>query len=562
MKNLRWQLLIVAIALVAIAVLLFTQRQTIDGPGVQPAAGGSYTEGLVGRLGRLNPLLDNYNQVDKDINRLIFSSLIRFDSRGAPTADLAEAWGVSVNGLVYNVTLRQDAVWHDGEDVTSEDVLFTIELLRSPEMPATEDLRAFWEAIEVEAFDEYNLQFRLPEPFAPFLDYLSFGILPQHIFAEEIPADIINSESNLAPIGSGPYQFGQLLGENNQIEGIVLQANSQYYGQQPLIGQIAFRFYADQSSAMDAYQQGEIDGIGQVDGDVLGAALADPNLNVYSSRLPLLTMILFNLDSPEVAFFQDPLLRTALLTGLNRDKMIGTVLDGQGVVADGPIMPGTWSYYEDQPRIAFNANDALRSLKAQGYSIPAEGGSTRGRDGVMLSFQLVHPDDPVHTALAEMIKEEWAFLGVTVDLVAVDAVTLHEDYLNPRTYQAALVDLDFTGLPDPDPYPFWHQSQATGGQNYSRWNDRRASEYLERARVATLVETRMRLYRNFQIHFSREMPALPLFYMVYNYAVDAQVQGISIGPLFDPSDRFAGVFEWALVLRTPIEELPTETSIP
>ena len=136
-----------------------------------------------------------------------------------------------------------------------------------------------------------------------------------------------------------------------------------------------------------------------------------------------------------------------------------------------------------------------------------------------------------------------------MNIIPVDNATLLRDYLEPRTYDAALVDLTIAGSPDPDPYPFWHQAMITGGQNYAKWDDRRASEYLERARVTPDRFERTRLYRNFQVHFARELPALPLFYPMYSYAVKNEVLGIQLGPIFEPSDRFSTVLEWFLEAR-------------
>jgi peptide/nickel transport system substrate-binding protein len=143
MKNMRWQILIVVLALVAIAVLLIGQQPTLLPivPEIKPATGGEYTEGLVGSLGRLNPVLDFNNPADREIDRLIYSSLVRFDDRGAPVNDLVESMGISQDGTVYNFSLHQGALWHDGKPVTSEDVVFTIDLLRSSELPIPEDIR-------------------------------------------------------------------------------------------------------------------------------------------------------------------------------------------------------------------------------------------------------------------------------------------------------------------------------------------------------------------------------------------------------------------------------------
>jgi peptide/nickel transport system substrate-binding protein len=138
---------------------------------------------------------------------------------------------------------------------------------------------------------------------------------------------------------------------------------------------------------------------------------------------------------------------------------------------------------------------------------------------------------------------------------------LATDFLTPRTYQAALVDLNLARTPDPDPYPFWHQAEATGGQNYSQWDNRAASEYLEQARVTTDYTLRTRLYRNFQVVFAKELPALPLFAPVYSYGVDSQVQGVQVAALYDASDRLETFGNWYLLTRRALEqtEIPTAT---
>jgi len=135
-------------------------------------------------------------------------------------------------------------------------------------------------------------------------------------------------------------------------------------------------------------------------------------------------------------------------------------------------------------------------------------------------------------------------------------------HLDTRLYQAALVDLNLSRSPDPDPYPFWHQAQISGGQNYARWDDRQASEYLEQARITVDLADRQRLYNNFQVRFSAELPALPLYYPVYTYAVTADVQGVSIGPLFDVSDRFSNITNWYLITRRTTETEVTATAAP
>jgi len=559
MNKLRWQLLLVGLALVAIAILLLAQQPVLQTFTAQPERGGIYIEGLVGTIGRLNPLLDDANPADQDITRLLFNGLVRFDGRGNPLPDLAETWGVSLDGLQYNVKLREGLIWHDGEPLTTADVAYTVELLKDPSLPIREDVRTLWESVEVFVFDDLHVQFWLPSAYAPFMDYLSFGVLPQHLLGEMDAATLMNAPYNLEPVGSGPYRFGELLNENNQVTGVVLNAWDGYYAGRPYIDQVVFHYYETAEDAYQAYQGGDLLGINYIDPQLLSTVLSDPTLNVYSTRLPSLSLVLLNLKNPEKPFFQETQVRQALMYGTNRQWIVDQFLGGQGIVADSPILPGSWAYNEAQPSIPYDADIAISLLKQAGYTIPAEGGQVRSKEGISLELELVHPDDALHTQIAESIRDDWAQIGVQATLLAVPYEQLISDYLEPRAYQAALVDLDFAHEPDPDPYPFWHQAEATGGQNYSMWDDRRASEYLELARAfpgfSTNQSQRARLYHNFQAHFAREIPAILLYIPIYNYAISSQVRGVSVGPIFQSSDRFATINEWFLVARSQVEEL-------
>jgi peptide/nickel transport system substrate-binding protein len=293
--------------------------------------------------------------------------------------------------------------------------------------------------------------------------------------------------------------------------------------------------------------------------EILGEVLAEPELELHTGRLPNLAMIYLNLDNPQVSFFQEVSIRQALLMAINRQRIIDQVFGGQALPANGPILPGTWAYYDGIEPIKFDPEQAVDLLKEAGYTLPAEGGSVReDESGTALSFEMIYLED-VHQQIAEAIRDYWARVGVDVELLPQDYESLLSA-LNGRLYQAALVDINQSRYPDPDPYPFWHQAQVNGGQNYANWNDRQASEYLEQARVTTDLAERTRLYRNFQVRFAQELPALPLFYPVYRYAVDREIQGVRMGPLYDPSDRFSTVTEWFLVTRrTTGQQQPTPT---
>lgn len=566
MKKLRWPLLIAIIALAAIAILLISQKpvslQPIAAPVVQPAEGGIYSEALIGSFMRLNPILDYYNDADRDVDRLLYSGMFRIDDHGLPQADLATSWGISRDGLIYNFSLNPKAVWHDGQGVTSDDIIFTIQMMSSDDSSVPADIRQFWQQIEINRLDEKTLQFKLPEPFAPFLDYLTFGVLPSHLLGDLTMSDMVTNPFNLQPIGSGPYRFDHLITTDGQITGVVLSAFKDYYSQPAYIDQIAFRYYPDAAAAYAAYKAGDIGGLSNVTLDILPEVLTEKGLNLYTSRLPAMTLVLLNLDDPQVTFFQDVNVRKALMQGLNRQWIIDSLRSGQAILADGPIFPGTWAYYDGIERYSYNPNQAIALLREAGFTIPASGGDVRtSEDGTLLSFELLYPDDSEHAAVANAIQRDWEPLGVKVTLTALPYDQLVSEHLDTRNYQAALVDLNLSRSPDPDPYPFWHQTQISSGQNYSKWDDRQASEYLEQARITTDLAERTRLYNNFQVRWSQELPALPLFYPVYTYAVSSDVQGVSIGPVFDPSDRFNHITNWYLVTRRANGET-TQTPTP
>jgi len=556
MRQLRWQILVVLVTLVIVAVLLYSTQSPGVGNVIQsePEQGGVYTEGLVGSLGRLNPLLDWNNQADRDVNRLLFTGLIRFDEHGLPQADLAKSWASTPDGTIYNFEIRQNAVWHDGKPVTSDDVIFTIEMIKSAGSLYPQDIKDLWGRIEVDKLNEKNLKFSLPEPFVPFLDYLTFGIVPKHLLDSIAPDQMESAKFNLNPIGTGPYKFDRLLIENGQIVGVVLTSFGDFYRVPGFIEQVVFRYFPTSAAALDAYEQGDVFAVSRIGKDVLGQALEEPNLNFYTSRMPQMAFVLFNLNNPEAPFLQDSKVRQALMLGLNRQYLINNFLQGQAILADSPILPNSWAHYDGIERIEYDPDAAINLLKSQGYVIPAEGGEVRAKDGVALSFTMLHPDDDFHTEIAQKIRADWAQIGVRVNLEPRPYDQLVLETLAARAFQAALVDLNLSRTPDPDPYPFWHQAEATGGQNYTQWDNRAASEYLEQARVTADYTLRAKLYRNFQVLFAKELPALPLYIPVYSYGVDAQVQGVQISPLYDPSDRFANFTSWYLLTRRALEQ--------
>jgi peptide/nickel transport system substrate-binding protein len=563
MRNIRWQLLIAVCGIILVVGLLAGQTPPPSISAPQAVPGGAHSEALVGSLLRLNPILDFGNQVDRDVDRLLYSGLVRFDDQGIPQPDLAESWSVSADATLYTFSIREDAVWHDGEPVTAADVIYTFSKLQDDDYPGPSDIHEFWKEVKVILLNDHTVQFQLPEPHAPFLDHLSLGLLPDHLLRGVSATALIDHPFNLDPVGSGPFRFGHFLVEDDQIVGVVLEAFEDYYGQPPFLERVEFHCYPDSASALEAYEEGEVEAIGSVGEDILPQVLADPGLNLYTARLPEIGLVLLNTRHVEKTFFAEQKVRQALLMAINREWLIDRVFEGQAVPADGPILPGNWAFAEDVQPLPFDLERAAQLLETLEWKLPAGAAPgtpeyLRAKDDQTLSFELLYPDEPKFELLAQLLEQSWSAIGVQATLTPVDPSTLLQDYLEPREFEAALTTINLGRYPDPDPYPLWHDTQVETGQNYGGFSDRNISIWLEQARITPDLIRRAELYRSFQFRFRDQVPALLLYYPVYSYAIDSRVLGVAVGPLYDPSDRFASILDWHLLARRGTEP----TSIP
>lgn len=268
-------------------------------------------------------------------------------------------------------------------------------------------------------------------------------------------------------------------------------------------------------------------------------------------------MVYLNLENPEIGFIDNPDFRRSLMASINRSQIIEQAYNGQAVPANGPIIPGTWAYYADLEMVDFDLVEAQTLFDSTGVIFDEEENVFKSEGGIPIELTLLHPDTPLHTSIAELIRADWEELGVKVTL---DPQPYEEVLaaLGARDYQSALVDIDLTNSPDPDPYPFWGQAQLKSGQNYAEWDNRSASEFLEQARMTVDQGERQRLYRNFQVLFMRELPSLPLFYPVYTYSLVDDIRGVNLGPILEPSDRFNNVHLWYILSGRDIS--PTQTT--
>ncbi len=558
-KDIRWQFIVLAIALLLILVAAITMllgrrdgREASVRPQNIPVIDSQvYTEAAVGRPRWVNPILAT-SQADRDLASLVYSGLTRIDEYGQPIPDLAESWEVSRDGLTYTFHLRSGIAWHDGAPFSADDVAFTMSLLRDPAFPGSADLARFWRTVETYAVDDLTVQFVLTQPLASFPEYAGIGLLPAHILAGIDPAVLPDDPINWQPVGTGPLWW-ESMQEDGGVVTVTLRPYDRFFepSRRVQLDGVVFRFYDNASEAFQALS--EVQGYPDLSPTQLDAALSSETtgLNLYASRLPVYGVILFNQqNAATLPFFQDQDVRLALLLALDREQIVADALGSHALVANSTILPGTWAYHPNLPAIPQDNSRAALLLDQAGWTLQ---GGTRAREDVSLAFTLLVSDSEADQQIGDAVAAQWRALGIEVRVEATEPADLLARIQTPapggdgRSFEAALVEFNLAGLADPDPYPFWHQSQAVEGQNYSGLADRDISEALEIARKDPNGVRRTEMYRNYQEWFLERAAAILLYNPVYHYAVSCQVSGVQMVILRDPSDRFRNLSEWRIL---------------
>jgi peptide/nickel transport system substrate-binding protein len=350
-------------------------------------------------------------------------------------------------------------------------------------------------------------------------------------------AEMTQSQYNTRPVGTGPFELKEITATRAE-----LIPNPRYPGPEPYLTGLTFRFYPDHQSLLPAYERGEIDGISWIWPADTDEVSAWDDLQLFSAPMSGYTLIYLNLQNPNLPFFKEQAVRQALLYGLDRQALIDGALHGQGLVADSPILPGSWAYDSETLKVPYDPEKAKALLDKAGW-IDSDGDGVRDKDGVKLAFVLLGDDQ----AMVESIATQWAKIGVQAAPQAVTIAGLIGDFLVPRTYDAAIVHWEQTG--DPDPYPLWHSTQIKAGQNYAGWDDRSADEAIELARSINDRAVRREYYKQFQRIFAEEVPALLIYHPVYSYGVRDKVHDVQMGPINSDGDRFRNVADWYIVTK-------------
>jgi peptide/nickel transport system substrate-binding protein len=542
-RHIAWQGSLAFLGIALILTILFQMASTTPAEVTTlavPIAGGTYIEGILGYSEKINPILApsmiSANPVDQDLSALVFDGLTVLDETGQVSPSLATGWEVSEDGNVYEFHLRRDVVWHDGAPFTAADVAFTVQAMQDPNFQGDPSLGELWRNVTVEQLDNYTVQFTLEEPFPSFLQYTTIGLLPAHLLSNVASADLpSHAFSTRNPVGTGMFMV-----ESVSPDRVVLVSNPNYWKVKPYLERIEFWFYADWDGLLEDYERGAIQGFHPPNLQDLASLVGIPSLQLYSAQSAGYGLVYLNLGRESLPFFQAREVRQALLYALDREALIAQVLSGQGLVADSPILPTIWAYDASVRQYGYDPERAIGLLDASGW-MDSDGDLIRDKDGVELAFTLLTSDDATEVQMAEEIARQWRVVGVDVTIRSVSSES-SVYFVRNRNFDSALVTIELTG--DPDPYPLWHSTQAEDGQNFAGFANPEADAVMEEARLTTDPERRLELYYRFQEIFAEEVPSLLIFYPIYTYAVDIQVQDVQLSPMLHTSDRFRNIESW------------------
>lgn len=598
---------LINISLVLLMVGLVWSSSTVLGKYKTevPKVGGKYIEAVVGSPQLINPIFSSINDVDRDITRLVFSGLMKYDKKQQLVTDLAESFQLSDDKKTYTFKLKPEVVWHDGTSFTARDVVFTINTIQDSLVGSP--LFVSFQGVTVSAVDDLTVQFVLKEAFSPFLASLTVGILPEHVWFDIAPERIRLHNQNFQPVGTGLFTFKKLTKDSTGfVFSYDLARFDKYYGEKSYLEELTFQFFGDyegSSGAIQALRGQRVDGLSFVPHD-LREKVDRKNINLYTLQLPQYTGIFFNQDVQKS--LKDVGVRKALSLVIDKNRILREALRGEGQVINSPILPGFPGYSaelltnnqdiakanelldKNWPRITaeeFRNKRREQLIKVKEEPKPVETETQvdsenvvseevsqvtttarleleqeveielnkeindaqifyrQNKDGEFLTLNLVTANTQEYKQTAALLAGFWQEIGVKTNIEFVEPKDVSRTVLKTRNYDMLLYGMILGS--DPDQYSFWHSSQVDfPGLNLARYINRSVDSILEKIREISNEEEEIVLYKKFQDTILEEIPAIFLYMPTYTYAMDSNIKGIDVNRIFNPSDRFANVNEW------------------
>lgn len=505
--------------------------------GSTPTYGGNYTEGIIGQIQYLNPLLSLSNDVDSDINKLIYNSLFEHKKRTLEPS-LVDSFTISEDQKTYSFKLKNYVYWHDGNKLTSEDIIYTIKTIQNPNFKSP--LYVTLKDVSTTKIDDLNFTLTLLDTYSPFLDSLTFGILPKHIWQDISFTQFPLSEYNLKPVGTGPYKFKTLSkSKEGFIKSYTLESNDNYFKKKPYIKELTFKFLSDTREAIETIQDKKINGVSFLNQNEL-EELSSKNISINTFTLPQYTALFFN--SSLNPLLKENYIRKALTIGTNKNEIIKNIFNNNAEKVETIFPKNMIGYSKDFKDYDFNPANAVELLENNDWERDKETGIMI-KNEQKLEFTITTVSTNDNQLIAKEIQNQWEKLGIKLNINYIDQSSIKEDIIKPRNYEILLYGEILGG--SSDPFAFWHSSQIKNpGLNLALYNNKEVDNAIEKARKTNDKEEIQDLYKFIQEKIKDDMPSIFLFNQHYNYITTKDIKIINEKEITTPSERFNNIENW------------------
>lgn len=528
--------------LLSVSALLL-MKQASDTLSVEiPVGGGILREGTVGYPRYINPLL-SITDTGRDLSSLIFSGLLKANPDGTLKPDLTESYTVSDDGLHYTFILKDEIYFHDGTPLTAYDVEFTVRKVTDPVLKSPKAVN--WSGVTVRAIDQKTIEFTLRKSYAPFIENLTLGILPSHIWKEVSSDAYLFSELNFSPIGSGPYRIKEIKRKASGLPTYYhLVPFQKYVLGEPYISNLYMYFYPGEEELILAYQNGEIDSINSIS-PASASSIDRDRSAILKTPLPRSYAVFINQSQSKVLADKD--VREALRLSTPKQAIIDKVMLGFASPIESPL-PQNISALSKEPQDDTLRLESGKTLLAKaGWTLDEKGTlikkDTKGTVTSTLAFTISTANVAELKATAELLKIAWQSLGAKVEVKIFDSADLEQTVIVPRQFDMLLFG-ESTGR-NVDLFPFWHSSERNfPGLNIVGYANSKADKYLSDARATSDEDKRVELYQGFEKEIDKDIPAIFLYSPDLIYVVPRELKGISFSGVTSASERFTDIEKW------------------
>lgn len=503
---------------------------------------GNITEGVVGVPISANPLTSQ-SQIERDISKLLHSSLISNDGENGFRLDLAKDWDVVEN--VHTFTLRDGIRFHDGEDITTEDVLKAVNLTQN--LLVKNAFAREYQKVEVSVIDEKTISFTIPEENIYFPEAFTIPIPPSHIWTK-IPTERLryyNEEK--AFVGSGPFKYKEreLTIEGKPIS-ISFTENKEYFLGRPFIQKFKINFYDSEKDLLEALYKGQIDSLHSVSGNEIQSIedlKVGRDLNIYTANSTRVFGVFFNVRDGAILF--DNFLRSLLSQGVNREEIIEKIFKGYAIPTEGPFPTENKI---NTPKLT--NEETLQTLEDIGWNFDGTTG-LRKKDGLPLEISILVPNVEELVQTTEVIAKNWESFGISVNIETAELEQFVTD-LREGNFDAYIYGYD---VPTPQRLiNIWHSGLNLSIAALGDFGNTKLNELLERLAFEDKnksVDDKLsgEVYNEITLEIIRSNPAVFLYSPKFTYLLTKTVKGVEkeaddLGTIKDPSERFLNIHKW------------------